>query len=325
MLTKKRLAMITVLLTAVFFCLLLLLPESVVGSRAENMLIFVPKLLFLAMSAAITTAVLLLPVFKREYIRGQLASFNRYRHLLRLYVKRDFVARYRKSVLGVVWSLLHPLLTMLVMTFVFSYVFNRQISNYPVYLLSGLILFNFFNESTSQAMTSIIEGENIIKKIYVPKYIFPLSKAVSFLVNLLFSIAAFFLVILVTRAPLRWTMLLLPIPILYTFIFALGVSMLMSSLAVFFRDLTYLYRVALMLLMYLTPIIYPIEILPERFVPFIGFNPIYHFVNYFRDLALRGVIPDLWSNAVCIGFALAALCCGTYVFMSRQDKYILYL
>ena len=325
MLTKKRLALLTVLMTLVYFVLLLLLPESIVGTRAENMLLFAPKLFFLGLTAAITTAMVLVLVFKREFVRWQVISFNRYKHLLRLLVKRDFVSRYRKSVLGVLWSLLNPLLTMLVMTLVFSYLFRFQIENFPVYLLSGQIIFGFFSESTNQAMNSVITNEGIIKKIYVPKYIFPMSRVLSSLVNLVFSLLAFLLVFIITKAPFHITMLLLPVPIIYTFVFSLGVAMLLSSLAVFFRDLMYLYGIFMTLLMYLTPLFYPVEIIPEQMQPFMGFNPLYHFVDYTRDLTLNGVVPDLWSNMVCIGFALAALCCGLYVFMTKQDKYILHL
>ena len=325
MLTKKRLALLTVILAIIYFILLLLLPDSIIGTRAENMLLYAPKIFFLALTAAITTAMILILIFKRSFIRWQLVSFNRYKHLLRLLVKRDFISKYRKSVLGILWSLLNPLLTMLVMTLVFSYLFRFQIENFPVYLLSGQIIFGFFNESTTLAMSSVITNEGVIKKIYVPKYIFPLSRVLSSLVNLAFSLVAFLLVFIITRAPFHITMLLLPIPIIYTFVFSLGIAMLLSSLAVFFRDLTYLYGILLTLVMYLTPLFYPIEIIPEQMQPFMGFNPLYHFVDYARDLALRGVVPDLWSNMVCIGFALAALCCGLYVFMRQQDKYILHL
>ena len=324
-LTKKKVALLTTVLTAVYFVLLFLLPESIVGTRQENMLLFAPKLMFLAITAAIATAFLLILIFKRDFLSGQISTFQRYKYLLRQMVKRDFVARYRKSVLGVLWSLLNPLLTMIVMTIVFSYMFRFQIENFPVYLLSGLMLYNFFNESTSLAMGSVIASEGIIKKIYVPKYIFPLARVISSFTNLLFSFLAFLLVFIVTGIPFKWTMLLLPIPIIYTFVFALGVAMLLSSLAVFFRDLRYLYGVLLVLWMYMTPLFYPVSYIPEWFMPIYGLNPLYHFVDYFRNLALWGTVPDLWSNMVCIGFALASLCVGTYVFMSKQDKYILHL
>ena len=326
MLTKKRLALLTILMTAACFVLLLLfMPESVVGPRAEHMLLLVIKFGFLAVTAAITAAMALVLIFKREFVKWQRQSFNKFKYLLFNLVKRDFVSRYRKSFLGVLWSLLHPLLIMLVMTMVFSYLFRFQIEHYPVYLLSGQLIMGFFSESTTRAMNSVINAEGIIKKVYVPKYIFPVSNVLSSLVNLLFSFAALLLVIILTRAPLHWTLLLIPVPAVYLFVFSLGVAMLLSSMAVFFRDLIYLYGVSLTLLTYLTPIFYPIDIIPEQFQPFMGLNPIYQFVSYFRSLVLHGIVPDLWTNAVCAGFALAALCGGAYVFMSKQDRYILYL
>ena len=317
--------MITVFLAVVFFILLLSLPEGVVGERSDNLLLFAPKILFLSVTASIVTAFILVFIFKRDFITAQYNTLCHFRHYLNLLVKRDFVSRYRKSILGVLWSLLNPLLMMLVMTLVFSYLFRFQIENFPVYILSGRIIFGFFEESTTLAMGSVIANEAVIRKVYVPKYVFPLARVLSSLVNLAFSLLAFFLVFIITGAPFRWTMLLMPVPIIYVFIFSLGMSMFLSSMVVFFRDLTYLYGVALVLLMYLTPLFYPVEIIPERFIPLYGFNPLYHFVDYFRDLTLRGVVPDLWSNMVCLGFALAALCVGTYIFMSEQDKYILYL
>jgi len=324
-LTKKRLAVIAILLAVVYFIPLMFLPETIVGDRGDNLLLFIPRILFLALTAAMVTVFVLVFVFKRDFISWQIFSFNRFKHLLRLLVKRDFVTRYRKSALGVVWSLLNPLLTMLIMTLVFSHLFRFQIEHFPVYILSGQMIFGFFSESTSSAMSSLIGNAAIINKVYVPKYVFPLAKVLSSLVNLLFSFIAFLLVFTITGVPFRWTMLLIPIPIIYIFVFSLGVAMLMSSLVVFFRDLTHLYSVFLTMLMFLTPIMYPIDIIPEHLLPFWGFNPMYHFVDYFRALTLWGFVPDLWSNIVCIGFALASLCAGTYVFMRQQDRYILYL
>ena len=325
MLTKKRLMLLTILMTVIYFILLMFLPESVIGARADNIMLFAPKILFLAVTAAIATAMILILVFKRDFVKWQAASFNRFKHLLRLLVKRDFVSRYRKSVLGVLWSLLNPLLTMLVITLVFSYLFRFEIENFPVYLLSGQIIFGFFSESTTLAMSSIISNEGIIKKIYVPKYIFPMSRVLSSLVNLAFSFLAFLGVFIFTGVQFRWTMVLIPIPLVYLFVFSLGVAMLMSAVSVFFRDLTYLYGILLTLIMYLTPIFYPSSIIPARLQPFYGLNPMYQFISYFRSLVLHGVVPDLWSNIVCLGLALAALCFGTYAFMSKQDKFILNL
>ena len=322
-LTKKRVALVSFSLTIAYFIAFLFLPESIIGARGDNLLLFLPKIMFLAITAAIVTAFILIVIFKNDYIKQQISTFNRYKHYLKLLVKRDFIAKYRKSILGVLWSLLNPLLTMLVMTVVFSYLFRFQIENFMVYLLGGLLIYNLFGESTTLAMTSVINNEGTIKKIYVPKYIFPLSRVLSSLVNMLFSFIAFLLVFIFTGAPFNWTMLLIPIPILYTFTFSLGMAMLISCLAVFFRDLTYLYGVFTLTLMYLTPLFWPVDILQDWMVPIIGLNPLYHFVDYFRSVALWGVVPDLWSNMVCIGYALAALCGGTYIFMRQQDKFIL--
>jgi len=324
-LTKKTMALLTVVLAMTYTVALYFLPISGIIERHDNMLLFVPKIVFLAIIGAISTCFLLILIFKRDFISWQLLSFSRYKSYLRLMIRRDFVSRYRKSILGVLWSLLNPLLTMLVLSMVFSKLFGITTPFFPVYLLSGQVIFNFFNEATTMAMNSVIASEGIIKKIYVPKYIFPLSKVVSSLVNLGFSFIAFMIIFLSMGVPFNWTMVLIPLPIIYTFVFALGVAMFMSSMAVFFRDLTYLYGVLLTLWMFMTPIMYPVSILPDWLLPYYGLNPLYHFVDYFRSVAMWGIVPDLWSNLVCISFALASLCLGTYVFMIKQDRYILYL
>jgi len=324
-LTKKTMALLTIVLTVVYFAVLYFLPISGIIERHDNMFLFAPKILFLAVIAAITTCFILILLFKRDFISWQVLSFDRYKSYLGSMIRRDFISRYRKSILGVLWSLLNPLLTMLVLSMVFSHLFGVRTPFFPVYLLSGQLIFLFFSEATSLAMNSVIASEGIIKKIYVPKYIFPLSKVISSLVNMGFSFIAYMLIFIGMGVPFNWTMLLIPIPIIYTFVFALGVAMFMSAMAVFFRDLLYLYGVLLTLWMFMTPIMYPVDILPPWLIPYYGFNPLYHFVDYFRSVAMWGMVPDLWSNLVCISFALASFCLGTYVFMIKQDRYILYL
>jgi len=324
--TKKHFAGIALILSVVFFILFLMyLPIEVAGHRPGNVPLLMINAGFLAITAAIMVVFCLIVVFRRDYVASHVSTLKRFRHLLLLMVKRDFVTRYKRSVLGVLWSVLNPLLTMLVLTMVFSLLFSNQITNFPVYLLSGKLIFNFFSESTNSAMNSIIGGAGIIRKVYVPKYIFPVSRVLSSMVNVLFAFVAFMLVVIITRAPIYWTMLLLPVPILYTLVFSMGIGMLLSSVVVFFRDITYIYGVLITLLMFMTPIFYPVEILSDRVFHLIHLNPIFHFVSYFRDLALHGVVPGLWANIICLGFALAALCSGLYVTMSQQDKYILYL
>jgi len=325
-LTKKRMALLTAFMSGVYFILIwVFLPESVIGPRSQNMFFLMSKVGFLGLTAAFTTAITVIIIFKNDFVKAQIATFNRFKYLLFFLVKRDFVTRYRRSVLGVLWSMLNPLLTMIVMAMVFSYLFRTEIEYFPLYLLGGLIIFNFFSESTTMAMSSITSAGGIIKKVYVPKYIFPVSRVISSLVNMLFSLIAFILVFLALGAPLRFTMLLIPIPIIYTFIFSLGIGMILSSMTVFFRDITYLYGVFTLLLLYMSAIFYPVSILPESVQQILGLNPLHHYISYFRHLTLYGTVPGLWANAVCIGFAMAALCGGIYVSMSQQDKYILYL
>ena len=319
--TKKHFASIAVILSVALLVLFVVaLPFDIAAYP-----ILMIGTFFLAMTVSITIMFCLILIVKRENVKKQWAVIRRFRHLLLLMVKRDFVTRYRRSVLGILWSLLNPLLTMLVLTMVFSFIFRWEIDNFPVYLLSGQIIFGFFSESTSQAMGSVLGNASVITKVYVPKYIFPVSRILSSLVNLGFSFVAFLLVVLITGAPFHWTILLVPIPVTLLFIFSLGVGMMLSSIAVFFRDMSYIYGVFITLLSFLTPIFYPVSILPEPVFHLIHFNPLFHFVNYFRALAIDGVVPGLWVHVICIGFALFALCGGLYVTVSKQDKYILYL
>jgi len=324
--TKKHYGTIalglTVILSIPFF---LYLPIEVAGQRPGNVPMLMLYAGFLAFTVAILFVFILILATKTDYVKGHIATLYRFRHLLFMMVKRDFVTRYRRSVLGILWSVLNPLLTMLVISMVFSLLFRADIPNFPLYVLSGQLIFNFFSESTSLAMTSVLGNGAVIKKAYIPKYIFPVSQVVSSLVNVLFSFIAFLIVFIATRETFSWTMLLVPLPILYTFVFALGFGMLLSSIMVFFRDIGYIYSVGITLWMFLSAIMYPVEILPPRIFHLIHFNPMFHYISYFRDLTLNGVVPGLWANIICIGFALAALCAGMYAMITQQDKYILYL
>jgi len=216
---------------------------------------------------------------------------------------------------------------MLVLTMVFSHIFRFEIPyvSFPVYYLSGQIVFSLFSESTTLAMGSIVGSGGVIKKVYVPKYIFPISRILSSMVNVIFSFMAFMIVFIIMGESFNWTMLLLPLPILYVFIFSLGIGMTLSSMSVFFRDINHLYGIGITLLTFLTPVFYPVSILPSRVYHIVHLNPLFHYVTFFRDLALYGAVPGLWANVVCIGFSLASLGIGVYVTMSQQDKYILYL
>ena len=234
-------------------------------------------------------------------------NFSKYRPLIRELVTRDLKVKYRRSVLGYMWSILNPLLMMLLQTLVFSYMFRFDIPNFPLYLICGNTLFNFFNESTNMGMGSVLGNASLIKKVYVPKFIFPISRVVSSFVNLLFSLAAILLVMLITRSPFYWTILLVWAPLLLLLAFCCGMAVLLSALAVYFRDLQYLYGILTMAWMYATPLFYPLSALPPFMVPVIKLNPLYHYINCMRCLVMYGTLPGPNTWIACIGSAVVMM------------------
>lgn len=252
-------------------------------------------------------------------------NFWRYKGLLKEFVVRDLKIKYRRSVLGYLWSLLNPLLMMIVLTAVFSNFFRFDIPNFPVYLLSGQIIFSFFSESTTMSMNSILGAGSIIKKVYVPKYIFPVSKILSSFSTLLFSLLALLLVILATNVTVTPIILMFPLPLIYILIFSIGIGLIMSVLAVYFRDTLHLYTVLLTAWTYLTPIFYPVSIVPDYVKSIIYSNPMYYFVEAFRDIVLYHRFPSLYVNVMCIAFALISLLFGLFVFYKNQHKFVLHI
>lgn len=257
-----------------------------------------------------------------------LSVFVRYRDLISQLVIRDIKTKYRRSILGLLWTVLNPLLMMAVLSIVFSYFFSRygNIENFPVYLLCGQLIFNFFNESTSISMGSIVHSGELIKKVYVPKYLFPISKVMSSGVNLLSSMIALIIVMIVTQARVTPTVLLAVFPLLYVLLFSTGVSLFLSAVAVSFRDLMHLYSVITTAWMYLTPVIYPMEILDNapQWVKFIvNANPMTGFIKIFRCVVLEGVTAPAILHVQSLAWCLAALLIGFLVFKKAQDGFIL--
>ena len=258
-------------------------------------------------------------------MKENLKAFFKYRYLLVNLIERDFKVKYRRSVLGIVWSVLNPLLMMLVITAVFSTFFKSDIPNFPVYLLTGQLMFNFFSESTNNAMTSVLGAAPLIKKVYIPKSIFPMEKVMFSLVNTLFSLVAVVLVMLFTHSQFAFTCLLFPVPILLLAIFNLGVGLILSTMTVFFRDIIHLYGVVITALTYFTPLFYPISILPPVIRSLMVLNPMYWYVSMFRNVVYLGIMPTLNQWIACVLCAVVALALGLWVFKKKQDKFILYI
>lgn len=249
----------------------------------------------------------------------------KYVSLVQELVKRDLKVKYRRSILGYMWSLLNPLMMMCVMSFVFSTIFRSTVMNFPLYLICGQTLWNFFNESTNMAMHSVLQNGSLIKKVYIPKFIFPLSRVLSCFVTMSFSLIAILIVMLFTRATIYWTILLFWIPLVFLFAFCCGVGMALSALATYFRDITHLYGVLTLAWMYATPIFYDPEILPESVRGVLVWNPMYHYIQFFRSLIVFGEVPGAKLWLICMACSVAALCLGLTIFKKLQKNFILYI
>ena len=255
-----------------------------------------------------------------------LVNFKRYTPLLSELVTRDIKTKYRRSVLGVLWTLLNPLLMMTVLSIVFSQLFGRfNIENYPIYLLSGQVVFNFFQESTSMSMSSIINNAPLLKKVYIPKYMFVLSRTISSAINLLASFAALIIVMFVMRADLNYTVVLAIIPIVFLVLFSIGVGLILASLAVKFRDVVHLYSVFTTVLLYLTPVIYPLQSLPGWVSNIVKINPLTSILTMFRCFMLDGCCPDLFTIFMTVIPSAVIFALGALVFYKKQDDFILYI
>ncbi len=249
-----------------------------------------------------------------------------YKDLLKLLVVKNLKLKYRRSVLGYVWSILNPLLIMIVMSIVFSTMFSRNIENFPVYLFCGQLLFNFMNSSTHQAIFSITGNAALLKKTYVPRYIFTVARITSGMVDFVLSLGALIIVMLVTGAKFYWTALLFPLVILQLYLFSVGLGLFLAQANVFFRDIQYIYNAVTTAWMYLTPIFYPIDALPDTLVWFIKHcNPMYFYVAQFRDLVYLGQLPGWGITAAGVLTAAVFLLVGALCFNKSKDKFILYI
>ncbi|HAE85756.1 MAG TPA: O-antigen export system permease [Anaerolineaceae bacterium] len=250
----------------------------------------------------------------------EIQELKHYRYLLKQLVRRDIVARYKRSALGVAWTMLNPLGTMLIMTFVFSNLF-KSVQSYPVYILSGLIAWNFFAQGTNASMSGLVWGGSLMQRIYLPRTIFGVSAIGTALVNLLLSIIPLLLVMVITQTTIHLTVLFLPISILLLTAFALGFGLLLSALAIFFPDVAEMYQIVLMAWMYLTPVIYPEEIIPAQFMTIYRINPMYWMLKMFRMPVYEGVIPGLQDLWPALAWSVGMLIVGWLFFTSRSDEY----
>ena len=252
-------------------------------------------------------------------------NFIKYKSLLNELIIRDIKTRYRRSVMGVLWSLLNPLCQMIVLSIMFSNIFKSDIENFPLYILSGQVIFNFFSESTNNAMSAIIDNTSLIKKTYIPKYLFVLSRIMSSAVNLLASFAALIVVMLLTRTEFHIAVLLSFLPMLLIVLFTIGVGLILAAYVVKFLDIAHLYGILVTTILYLTPVIYPMSMLSGIVKKIVWLNPLTNIVIMFRNLALNGILPGVFSILLACMECIVVIFVGLYVFYKKQDSFILNL
>lgn len=249
-------------------------------------------------------------------------------YILRQLVTRDFKLKYRRSFLGVAWSVLNPLLMMLVMAAVFSTMMrfsSDSIPSYPLYIILGNVSFSLMSDSTSQGLRSIIDAASLLKKVRIKRWVFPVEKVLFALVNFAFSLIAVLIVMIAVGVYPTWTAILLPLFLVYIGMFCVGLSLLLSALSVFFRDIIHLWSVILTAWTYATPLFYPAEILPDWVLSLERFNPMYHFVNYIRDLLLYQQLPSSSCNIACAVCGIIMLAVGIVVFKRTERRFILFI
>jgi ABC-type polysaccharide/polyol phosphate export permease len=244
----------------------------------------------------------------------------RYKDLLQILIINNIKSRYKRSTFGVVWTMLNPLLYMTVMTIAFSHLLRFEIANYPVYLLTGLIAWNFFSQTTTQAMGTLLLGGALFKRIYIPRAIFAVAAVGSGVINLFLSCIPLLFIMLLTHQPLYMTWWFVPISILILAGISLGVSLILSMIAIFFADIMDLYQILLQATFYLTPIMYPETILPEKIQRFIMLNPIYDVVRVFRNPVYEGQLPSFYSLCAALFSTLVVLFFGWWFFTKKADE-----
>lgn len=251
--------------------------------------------------------------------------YSRYSFLIKQLVARDFKTKYKRSVLGMAWSVMNPLLTMCVQYVVFSTLFKSDIPYYPVYLLTGIVFFSFFNEAISMGMTAIVGNASLIKKVYIPKYIYPIARIISSLVNFGLALIPLFLAVFVMRVPIKASVVLLFFDIACFLIFIIGITLLLATATTFFQDVQFLWGVLCMVWQYLTPLFYPETIISPEFLNIYRMNPLYQYITFARTCIIDGVSPNPVSYFWCLFFAVSMLAVGVAVFRKHQDTFILHL
>lgn len=252
-------------------------------------------------------------------------KLKQHKFLFEELVKRDFKKKYKRTVLGMGWSMLSPLLMLLVMKLVFEQFFGRTVNHYTIYLFCGLLTFNWFSESTGSGMRSLFGNAGIFTKVNVPKYLFLFSVNIQVLINFALTLIVFFIFCAIDHVPFTWRFLCLVYPIMTLLLFNVGIGMVLSALFIFFRDIDYLWSVALQLIMYGSAIFYTVVDFTPKLQLVFSLNPVYRHIAYIREIVLAGSIPSLGTHLTLLGFAVAAFLAGAYMYKHYNTKFLYYV
>lgn len=254
-----------------------------------------------------------------------LNKLKKYSFLFEELVKRDFKKKYKRTILGMGWSLLSPLLTLLVMWLVFSQFFGRNIEHFVIYLFCGNLVFSYFNESTTQGMSSLMGNASIFTKVNIPKYLFLFSKNIQTLINFGLTMCIFFLFCVFDKITFTWKLICLVYPIICLVLFNIGIGLILSALFVFFRDVQYLWSVFTQLLMYMSAIFYNIDGYSYEIQCVFLINPVYLFIRYFRKIVIEATIPTVWFHLLMAADVAVVLGIGCWMYKKYNTKFLYYV
>lgn len=252
-------------------------------------------------------------------------NVKKHQFLFEELVKRDFKRKYKRTILGVGWSLLSPLLTLLVMRLIFTQFFGRNTPHYTIYIFCGNVVWTYFSEATKSGMQALMENAKIFSKVNVPKYLFLLSKNVQAFINFLLTLIILFIFVAFDNLAFTWKFVCLLYPICMLILFNIGVGFILSALFVFFRDTQYLYDVFLRLLMYLSAIFYTIDKYSPMARNLFLLNPVYLFIRYFRKIVIEATIPTIWFHLLMLADVVIVLGIGCWIYKKYNTRFLYYV
>lgn len=252
-------------------------------------------------------------------------KLKQFRFLFEELVKRDFKKKYKRTILGMGWSVLNPLLTLLVLKLVFTGFFGRDMEHFTTYLFCGNLIFTYFSEATREGMRSLMDNAHIFTKVNVPKYLFLFSKNIQTLINFGITLVIFFVFCVIDQITFTWKLAFLLYPIVCLVLFNIGVGLILSALFVFFRDIQYLWSVFTRLLMYVSAVFYTVDMFSPAVQDLFFLNPVYAFITYFRLTVIHTTVPPLWLHGLILLYTLLVLGIGCLIYKKYNTKFLYYV